>query len=215
MNQLMKLFALLVFVSFTTTSYAQSIGPKLGVNIASWTGDDALDDYSSITGLQFGAVVELPVSDKFAIQPELVYLRKGSSFDIDFLGTTIGTETQLNYFEIPILAKIFLTEGPAQVFINAGPSIGFATSGTIAAKSGDEEEEVDIDFNEDGLSNFDFSLAVGAGAQFNAGPGKFFVDVRYLLGLANLDDSEPEADRIDVFNRGIGASVGFLFPLGQ
>lgn len=215
MQNLKKLLALLVVVSFAVTSYAQSIGPKAGVNIASWAGDDELDDYGSITGLQFGAVIELPVSDKFAIQPELVYMRKGSGFDFEILGVTIETENQLNYFEIPILAKIFLTEGPTQVFVNAGPSIGFATSGKVISKSGDEEDEIDIDFEEDGISSFDFGVALGAGAQFDAGAGKFFVDIRYLLGLANLDDSEPEEDRIDVFNRGIGASIGFLFPLGQ
>ncbi|MEO0875247.1 MAG: PorT family protein, partial [Bacteroidota bacterium] len=65
------------------------------------------------------------------------------------------------------------------------------------------------------ISSFDFGLAVGAGVQLEVGPGQIFFDVRYLLGLANLDDSEPEDEQIDVFNRGIGASVGFLFPIGQ
>lgn len=215
MQKLIKLLALFLLVSFAVNSYAQSIGPKVGVNIASWAGDDIFDDYSSLTGLQFGAVAEIPVGDKFSIQPELLLIQKGSGFDSDFLGTTIETDNKLNYFEIPILAKIYLTEGPAQVFVNAGPTIGFATSGKIVTEAGGEKEEVDIDFDDTDLSTFDFGVAVGAGAQFDAGPGKLFVDVRYLLGLANLDESEPEADRIDVFNRGIGASVGFLFPLGQ
>ncbi|MEL6658440.1 MAG: porin family protein [Bacteroidota bacterium] len=212
-----NLLALLFLLAFTFSAHTQSIGPKVGVNIGSWGGDDIFDDadYGSITGLQFGAVAVIPVSDKFAIQPELVYLQKGSSFEFDFLGDKIESNTTLNYLEIPILARINVTDGPTQIFINAGPSIGFGLSGTISSESGGEESEVDIDFDEDGISSFDFGLAVGAGVQLEVGPGQIFFDVRYLLGLANLDDSEPEDEQIDVFNRGIGASVGFLFPIGQ
>lgn len=215
MQKSMKLLTLLLLLAFTFNSYAQSIGPKAGINIASWAGDDIFDDYGSTIGLQFGAVAVIPVSDKFAIQPELVNLQKGSSLELDFLGDKIETTSTLNYFEIPILARITVTEGPTQVFINAGPSIGFGLSGTVKSEAGGEETEEDIDFDEDGLSSFDFGIAVGGGVQFEAGPGHFFVDVRYLLGLAGLDDTEPEEDQIDVFNRGLGASVGFLFPIGQ
>ena len=212
-----NLLALLFLLAFTFNAHAQSIGPKAGINIASWAGDDTFDDdaYGSATGLQFGAVAVIPVSDKFAIQPELVYLQKGSQLELDFLGDKITTTTTLNYLEIPILARITLTEGPTQIFINAGPSIGLGLSGTVKAEAGGQEEEDDIDFDEDGISSLDLGLAVCAGVQLEVGPGQLFFDLRYLLGLASLDDSEPEDEQIDIFNRGIGASVGFLFPIGQ
>lgn len=214
MQKLIKLLALFILVSFAASTYAQSIGPKAGVNIASFTGDDSFDEdgNTSTIGLQFGAVVEIPVSDKFSIQPELVYLQKGAGTEFDVFGTKVETDFKLNYFEIPILAKVYLTEGPTQVFVNVGPSIGFGLGGKTVTKAGDEEEEEDIDFSDDELTSLDLSLAVGAGVQFDAGPGKLFIDVRYLLGLTSLDDSE---EPIDVLNRGIGASVGFLFPIGQ
>lgn len=217
MRNLMKLLTLLFLLSFTLQAQTQSIGLKAGINIASWAGDEAFDDdaYGSTFGLQFGAVAEIPVSDKFAIQPELIYLQKGFFFEFEFLGITSETDTKLNYLEIPILAKIFLTDAPTQVYVTAGPSVGFALSGKVIDTVGGEEDETDIDFEDSEISTFDFGLSLGAGAQFAAGPGKLFVDVRYLLGLANLDNSEPESERIDVFNRGIGASIGFLFPIGQ
>ena len=214
---LLNLLALFVLFSFAVQVHAQSVGVKAGVNIASWAGDDIFDEdvFSSITGLQFGAVAVLPVSDKFAIQPELLFLQKGFENEIDFLSEKIITTTTLNYLEIPILARITLTEGPTQIFVNAGPSIGLGLGGTIKSEAGGVEEEEDFDFDENDTNSFDLGLAVGAGVQFEVGPGNLFIDVRYLLGLSGLDDSENEEEQIDAFNRGIGASVGFLFPIGQ
>ena len=217
MKKTFSLFPLLFLFLLSASSYAQSIGPKAGVNIASYAGDDQFDDdaFGSNTGLQFGVAAEIPISGRFAIQPELLYLQKGAASEVDFLGITTRVENVLNYLEIPLLAKISLTDSPTKVYVTAGPSIGFGLGGKVVTSVGDMEEEVDVDFEEDELNSFDLSLAFGAGVQFEVGPGQLFVDARYLLGLGGLDDSEPEADQIDIFNRGIGASVGFLFPIGQ
>ena len=217
MKNVTKLLTLVLFFSISANSYTQSIGLKVGANIASWAGDDIFDEdvYSSVTGLQLGLVAEIPFSDKFAVQPELLYLQKGSAAEFEFLGDKITTTTKFNYLEIPILAKFALTDGPAQVFLNAGPSIGFGLNGTLTTEAGGAEEESDLDFDEEGIVRMDLGLALGAGVQFNTGPGKLFVDVRYLMGLTSLDDSEPEEEQIDIFNRGISASVGFTFPIGN
>ena len=216
MKKLMQLLTLLALFAFATNLPAQSVGVKAGVNLANIGGEDTEDgDFNSITGLQFGAVLELPISDRFAIQPEVLYLQKGFGTELDILGTKITSTTTLNYLEIPILAKISLTDSPTKVYVTAGPSFGLGLNGTAKSESGGMEEEEDIDFEEDELSSLDISAAVGAGVQLPIGPVDFFIDARYLLGLNTIDDSEPEADQVDFKNRGIGLSVGVLFPLGN
>jgi hypothetical protein len=216
MKNLMKLFVLVSLVSLTMNAYAQSIGPKFGLNLASWTGDEMFDDdaYKSVLGLQFGAVAEFPFSDMFAVQAELLYFQKGVAAEFDFLGEKITTESKLNYLEVPVLAKVSFINEPVQVYVTAGPSFGYGLNGKTVAKSDTEEDEEDIDFDENELARFELSASFGAGVQIPAGPGKFFVDGRYLLGLTNVDASEPEGDRTDIFNRGLGISVGVLFPIG-
>ena len=216
MQKSFNLIPLLFLLVFTVSSHAQSVGPKVGINIASWAGDDQFDDdfFTSNTVFQFGAVAELPLTDQLSLQPELLFFQKGFGTETSFLGVTSTTDNRLNYLEIPVLGKFFLTDGPTQIFVTAGPSFGFGLGGKAIRESGGDTEEVDIDFEEDELSVLDLSLSIGAGAQAEVGPGKVFVDIRYLMGLTNVDDA-PENEQIDIFNRGIGIAAGFLFPIGQ
>ena len=70
MKNVIKLLTLVLFFSISTNSFAQSIGLKVGANIANWTGDDIFDEdiYSSLTGVQFGVVAEIPLGNKVALQ---------------------------------------------------------------------------------------------------------------------------------------------------
>ncbi|MFT5165834.1 MAG: opacity protein-like surface antigen [Saprospiraceae bacterium] len=222
MKNLKKAFFLFSLLCLVGAVQAQiSIGPKFGVNIATLGGDDVEDDgLGSIIGLQFGAAAEITINEMFAIQPELLFFQKGFALDFeeDFLGETLKSENdlKLNYLEIPILAKVmFGAEGGPKFFATVGPSFGFGLSGEVESKAtfGGETESAteDIDFDDDMITKLDISLSIGAGAQFAAGPGNLFVDVRYLLGLNTTDDSGDDAD---VKNRGIGIAVGYLFPIG-
>jgi outer membrane protein with beta-barrel domain len=207
MKNFTKLALLMLFAFLSLNVNAQiAIGPKIGVNIATIGGDDVeTDDIGSIVGLQFGAAAEIGINEMFAIQPELLYFQKGASID---LGTFGEIDQVLNYLEIPILVKVmFGAEDGPQFFATVGPSFGFGLNGKV--KSGDDEE--DIDFDEDMITKLDIGASIGAGAQFAAGPGKLFVDVRYLLGLNSTDDSEAD---LKIMHRGIGIAAGFLFPLG-
>jgi hypothetical protein len=214
-----KFFALVLLLSFALGAYAQvSIGPKAGVNIATWEGDDLMvedNELTSIPLLQFGLVTEFMLSDRVAIQPEFLYFQKGFGVETTVSETSFTTKTILNYIEVPVLVKVNLITSPVEVFVTAGPSFGYGLDGKMVFDGEGEKEEIDIDFEEDELSRLDLSASVGAGVQFPLGSGKLFVDGRYLLGLNTIDGSEPAEDRLDMKNRGIGIAAGFLFPLGQ
>lgn len=203
MKILTKTLSLLLLLSISFGVNAQiSIGPKLGINIATLGGDDT-DEAKSLLGFQAGITAEIGITEKFSFQPELLYFQKGyrddDFFELDFA---------LNYIEIPLLAKIHFGDSEStSFFATVGPSFGFGQKIKI---SGDGQSEK-FDFDESGLKTFDLGLSIGFGVQLPLGPGNLFIDARYLLGLTSLDDSD---DDLNIKNRGIGIAAGFLFPIG-
>ncbi|MEM1336158.1 MAG: porin family protein [Bacteroidota bacterium] len=128
------LFTALLVIGFGMILNAQSIhlGAKGGVNFASITGDDA--DFDGRTGYHIGAVVELGLSEKFAIQPELIYSTQGADESV--------LDLNIDYLNLPVLAEIKLTE---MFSVQAGPQFGFKVN------EGDFED----------LESFDLSGAFG------------------------------------------------------
>ena len=62
------LFAAVTFLSFSAAqSQELRLGAKAGVNLASIAGDE-IDDFNGRIGFHVGALVEIPISEKFAVQ---------------------------------------------------------------------------------------------------------------------------------------------------
>lgn len=157
-----------------TADMAVSFGVKGGVNFATITGED-VDSPDSRTSFHVGAVVEFPLSDMFSIQAEAMYSGKGFDFDIEGPDGD-NAELQLDYIDVPVLAKVYITEG---LSIEAGPQFSFLVN-----------EEVDVnpnsnsgDLNLDEAESFDFGIAAGLTFQTNMG---IFASGRYNIGLTDV-----------------------------
>ena len=117
-----------------------------------------------------GAIAEIPlIDDSFSIQPEVIYSRQGFERDYSFLGNNYTAEYQLDYINVPILAKLYIVKGFS---IEAGPQFGFKIN-----------EKIDLDNNDgnageelDEVNDFDMSLAAGLTFQFDGG---LFINGRY------------------------------------
>ena len=166
-------------------------GAKGGLNIASISGDDT-DDLDSRTSLHLGFVAEIPVTEKFAFQPELIYSAQGAAFDLAGEDVTIA----LDYLNLPLMGKFYVAEG---LSIQAGPQIGFLLSSKV--KVDDEDEDLED------VNGLDLGLNFGLGYQLDMG---LFFDGRYNLGLSNLDDSDS-SDDFSQKNSVIQISVGYKF----
>lgn len=205
-------FALL----FTSNLSAQmSVGGRVGVNFANINNDqDGISfDTDAITGLQIAGILDIGLSNNFSIQPELNFIQKGFKIELDFGGYSASTKFNLNYLEAPIHAKYKFGTETLKFFALAGPSIGFAMSGkTENCESGICQTE-DFEFNDDdGFQRIEIGLSMGAGVGFNAGPGQLFLDLRYLLGLSNLNE---DSDDGKIHNRGFAIGLGYMIPLGN
>lgn len=220
-----------VFIISSASVYAQklSVGMKAGVNIATLYGDgvdvffEGLDKKVK-TGASFGVFITYNINDIFAVQPELLYSKKGIKVEEDMEiwdGETIkfkGT-VSLNYLEFPVLAKVSIpTEGSVKPNLFFGPALGIKTSAKITANV--EPGSLDIS---DGIKSIDFGLVFGAGMDVELGSAKLTVDGRYTLGLISVDDSladllgsttvDDSLADLDMKNSVISIMIGYAFPI--
>ena len=114
MKKSILIIALVLFGATTMSAQeAWNFGIKGGVNFANFTGDDFSSD-NSRTSFNVGLLAEIPLADRFSIQPEVLY--SGQGYEIyendqaNFLDVDDNVEYQLDYVSVPVLAKIYLVE---------------------------------------------------------------------------------------------------------
>ncbi|MEW7292016.1 porin family protein [Aquimarina sp. 2304DJ70-9] len=204
-----KLLVFAVLASFSSLVTAQEekirFGAKAGVNFANIAGDGT-NGVDGRTSFHVGAVVEIPIAEKFAFQPELVYSSQGFGFNtitfIDVLGVvTIESTTKLDYINVPLMAKYYVAQGFS---LQAGPQVGFLVSAKAESDTAGLTTEIDID---EFIKGIDFGLNFGAGYQLDMG---LFFDARYNLGLSNINDGSG-FDNSKNQNAVIQLSVGYKF----
>ena len=193
--------AVIAIFSFASVN-AQNVrfGAKAGVNLAAINGDET-DDFDMRTSFHVGAVVEIPISDKFSVQPELLYSSQGAESELSEYEITGKLKFKLDYLNIPIMMKYYVIEG---LSLEAGPQIGILLDANAEIEVGDESEEQDM---KDEMKGIDFGLNAGVGYQLENGLN---FSARYNFGLANINDTE-EADDFKLHNGVIQFSVGFFF----
>ncbi len=186
----------------TTASFAQSayrFGVKAGLNISNITGSDSRDQDSRLS-FNGGLVAELPISEKFSFQPEVIYSAQGSTIaaidEDNFLDIDENIEYQLDYVKVPLLAKIYLTDG---LSLQAGPSINFLVNEEIDYQPVSNGGDVNI---VDGANTFELGTAAGLEYQFDSG---FFIQGRYTRGFTRIYDN------VNAYNYAVQAGVGYVF----
>ena len=200
LSSLLGLFAIIGAKAQADSDLVQ-IGVKGGVNFANLTGDD-IGDTKTRTSFNAGFVAEIPFSERFSIQPEVLY--SGQGFDIkqseqnNFLDNDQNVEYQLDYIQVPLLAKIYLVKG---LNVQAGPQIGFKINEEIDAQPNDDAGDIDLeDISE--TEDIDISLAAGVEYKFDSG---FFIQGRYNYGFTELIKD------YDIHNSVYQVGVGFMF----
>jgi len=186
-----------------------SLGFQGGLSLATVGGSD-LDDLDAgyRKGIGLGVFLELPVSDLLSIQPEILYLQKGtqeSEQDVDYTFA-------LDYVEIPVLLRINIpVEGTVAPYFLVGPALGFKAGCEVSGEDDEVELNVDCDEAEIEIKSLDLGAVIGAGLSFEAGPGDFHLGARYNYGLTILDDSGEDDD---IKSRAFSFLVGYSFPMG-
>lgn len=155
------------FVNAQSTRF----GVKAGLNISNFTGYQ--EDVKSLTGFHVGGFAEIKVAKKFAIQPEFLFSTQGTI--IEGYDGDSNTTLKLNYLNIPVLAKYYITDAFS---VEAGPQIGFLLS---AKARGEDIHEL--------YQSTDFGLNLGCGYNFTE---NISIGFRYTIGLTNVNDVPDE-----------------------
>ncbi|PKA84304.1 outer membrane protein with beta-barrel domain [Ulvibacter sp. MAR_2010_11] len=183
MKKLLIMAAIAVFGFTTANAQGVSFGVKAGANFASINGDDA-DDLDGRTSFHVGGVVNIGISELFAVQPELVYSAQGFEFE--------DVKGKLDYVNIPIMADFTVADG---LSLQGGPQVGI----NISAKQEFDGETEDIDDIET------LDLGFGAGAQYRLPDMGLFFQARYVIGFNDIVEDFAGKNSV------ISLSVGWFF----
>jgi len=157
--------------------------------------------YMSRKARAFGAYFSLGLGP-VAVQPEVLYAPFGARMEegADWM------EYRMDYLQVPVLLKLTVMPGPISPVVYAGPYGAYLLSAKGVAEIGGERTEEDF---KDELKSTDYGLVFGGGVDFKMAVVKISVEIRYNLGLANLD-KEPEPG-FSVKNRSVMILAGIGF----
>ncbi len=203
------IFTAIVLFGFTNVNAQEEMqfGVKGGLNISNITGDD-VDSFDSRTCMHFGVVMELPISEKFSFQPELLYSCQGADYSEDFIdldGTIKSVNAayegtvKLDYLNIPLIAKLYVSEGFS---LEIGPQVGFLISAKDEYDWNGNTGEEDI---KEYVKGLDIGAVIGVGYKLEGGLN---FGGRYNLGLTDANDGYE----VGTYKNGvIQAYVGYFF----
>jgi hypothetical protein len=173
---------------------------KLGANLSNLSG---IEGSKNALGLNFGLGVNIRLSDRFYLVPEFMPLSSKGAKSIPFQATgnsdldqliqpTTSTAREMNYIDIPIVAKYYVTE---ELGLEAGPQISILTSATDVYR-GKINEDDDLVFENDVKSRLNtIDVGVVAGVTYSlwdARGGKgLYVHARYAYGLTDMVKDNP------------------------
>ena len=202
------------FVALAISLSAQvSIGVRAGATFPNFSVEQGSTNFSfdANLGLTAAAIFEIGISDVFAIQPEIAFVQKGAKSEVQdyFGGGNTESKIRLNHIEVPVLAKVKFGSETVKAYVAAGPSFGYAISGSTK-EDGEKETFEDEDWED--YKRFEIGSNVGGGVGLSlAGGGLAFLDLRYMYTLNNLSDAEE----ISIRHKGFIVSVGLLKPISE
>lgn len=198
-NIILSVFAFLTFAVINAQEVKYAL--KGGLNIASLI--DGENGYDARGGFHIGGLVELKLSEKFYIQPELLFSQQGTKGKFSgFVGSSfseIENTIKYDYLNIPVMLKFYITK---EFSVLAGPQIGFLLTGKSKIKVDSVEVEVDA---KDELNKVDFGCNFGVGYDFTK---NIFAEARYNLGFTEI---AKEDNVLNGRNEVIQISVGYKF----
>lgn len=170
----MRLLIILVFsLGLNLGAQDHPIGIKFGGNLSNLSGDGT-DDISSSINFQAGLFSEITMSEKFVLQPELLFSVYG--FEVGSGDFYENPNVRLNYVILPVIARFFVSE---TFCFDAGPQVGLL----VTAKNGTGSlADVKTAFNDK-----DYGVNLGMGLEITEVAA---VSLRYYLGLADVSADE-------------------------
>lgn len=184
-----------------TTPSSVRFGIKAGFNGSTFSRGERseVDNSEKIkAGSHIGVFANIPLAEKFSIQPELLFSQLGSKTEDIFIHNSENSSTKheytyktnLNYLTLPVMIQYNILP---QLYVEAGPEFGLLLGGKI---NGDGRSEVIFEgttttgtesFSENITmklyNKFNFGIGIGAGYYFTQ---NFGVTARFTAGITEI-----------------------------
>ncbi len=172
------LFMAILLIPVVINAQGIGLGVKAGANFA----NQAIQNISIKTATDFhvGAYVNLNLTDKFGITPEVLYTAYGSKWN--------DIKVNLDYIAVPIMLRF---KPVSLLSLEVGPQFSFLTGANKA----------DVGSIKDQLKNNDFGLGFGAGLNLPLGLN---AGIRYVLGFTNISNVSSESIKNRTFQIYVG-----------
>jgi len=210
----MIIIALFSFLVYNGNAQETTFGLKGGLNYSSVVGDLTEGVKFRFSG-HGGLFLEIAFSEKFQLQPEILYSSQGFQFSTDLASIQNGggstgeendfrTNVQLNYITVPLLGKFALNERYALEF---GPQFGFLLNQVTKIKNLDEQNGADANQRSSVSGDFqlDYGVAVGLDMRLN---NHFSLAPRFYIGIRNRLNGLPNVQN---FNAALQLSANYRF----
>lgn len=197
MKKILLSILVVVLLSFSVAEAQKTgthFGLKVGVNSTNFGGDE---DTKTRFGYHVGPYLSIGVTDRFAIQPELLYSTQGA----EVTANNVSRKQDLSYINMPIMAKIYVANG---FNIQVGPYVGVLLD--FDSHSDDNSASVKVDYK-----GYDFGIGLGLAYEL---PGGFNFGGRYNFGLADVSDIDAGTTGIEIdarTNQVLQFFLGFTF----
>lgn len=145
-----------------------------------------------------GAYGIIPVSDRFSLQPEILYLQKGAHFSRLEYGFS-SERYRFSYLQVQLLGRRDISfSGPLSLHALGGLTVDRALNGIVRRDIQNEAfaftERIDL-MEQDLIRQWDVGGLVGIGIDYSTGSaGRFSLDVRYNFGVRSLFSQEERSE---------------------
>lgn len=220
MRKLFSLTTVSVLALFFAVQPLDAQGVGLGVEAGLNVSDLSVDtegegtEFDAETGFRAGGVLRYDFAPVIGFQTGLSFSEKGATSDAE----TATSAIELQYLEVPLLLQLNIPTGPAPVNprLFAGGTVNFELACDLTASSAGVSVESECDSDDLGeaaldTKSTDIGFLFGGGLDFPAGPGALTVDVRFDLGLSDINDVADSPTELK--NRNFQATAGYLISL--
>jgi len=191
-----------LFLLLTTVAFAQ-FGLKAGVNASRISTDDEdIENLKGKAGFQAGLVGKINLTEYIAIQPEVLYTRKGARYDYFQSEVT----SKMDYLDVPLVLIYNPLNLPISFHI--GPQFSYLIDTEVIYENILLSTGESVEVNKDRFEDYDFGFVAGAAITLQ----KAFLEFRFTRGLKKYEkdssignfDIEPSSEHYS-----IQASIGF------
>ena len=155
------------------------LGIKAGANITKVDGKSFKQEFKY--GYNLGGFAEIGLSDKFSLEPEVLFNQYSSTLDSSYKSiyenviASNQSKVKLNYLTIPLLLD-YKFIGP--IHLQAGPQFGILMS----------QDKSFLQNGANAFKNGDFSMVAGAQIKL----AQLRITGRYIIGLSNINDIDNQ-----------------------